>query len=209
MKLYDHTAAPNPRRARIFAAEKSIAIELVQVALHAREQFSAEFTRLNPANTVPVLQLDDGRTISENVGIARYLEEMQPEPPLLGRDAYEKAQVASWNGRIENDGLGAISECFRNSHQDFANRGVTGRLACEQIPALVQRGRARTRAFLQDLDGHLAQTDYICGGAFTLADISALVAIDFAGWIGITIESGQAHLRRWYAQVSTRPSAKA
>ncbi len=209
MKLYDFEVAPNPRRVRIFMAEKGIEIPVVQVDLRNREQFTPEFRALNPWCTVPVLELDDGTAISEVCAVWRYLEETHPEPPLMGVDARDKAVVAMWEHRFEVDGIGAVAEAFRNAVKGFAGRALPGPVGYEQIPALVERGRRRVEHFFRMLDERLAENEFVAGSRFTVADITALVAVDFAGWIKMGLPDDHLHARRWYEAVSARASAKA
>ncbi len=207
MKFYDCSSAPSPRRARMFIAEKGLDLETLQVDLMNGEQFTPEFRRINPRCTVPVLELDDGTMITENQGIARYFEEICPQPVLLGGSAKEKALVASWNARAEFEGLLAVGECVRNSFSGFENRGLTGPLDYAQIPALAKRGRRRTAEFLALLDEQLADKEFICGANFSMADICAYVTVDFARWIKVPVQEEQRHLTRWYAAIKARPSA--
>ena len=207
MKFYDCSGAPGPRRARMFIAEKGLSIDTVQVDLMKGEQFTPAFKRLNPRCTVPVLGLDDGTLLTENQGIARYLEETCPEPPLLGNNAIEKALVANWNARVECEGLSAVAECFRNSSAGFENRGMPGQIEHAQIPALVERGRMRAVEFLGTLDEQLADKTFICGDNFSMADICAFVSVDFARWIKVFVQKEQANLQRWYKAIQERPSA--
>lgn len=209
MKLYDCTTAPSPRRVRIFMAEKGIELPLVEVDLRNGEHLGEAFRAINPDCTVPVLELDDGRRISEIFAICQYLESLHPEPPLLGRDAFETAQVTMWNTKIEQNGLGALSESFRNHAKGFRDRALTGPLNHAQIPALVERGRRRAEAFFDRLDGELAERQYIVGDDFTLADITAFVAAEFAGWSKIDIAGGRPNVRRWYRSVKARPGTSA
>ena len=209
MKFYDFTAAPNPRRARIFMAEKGIEVESVQVDLMSGANLKPDYTALNPYCTVPTLQLDDGTCLCDNLSIAYYLESVQPEPPLIGTSPVETALILEWTSRIETDGIGAVGEAFRNSNPAFAKRALTGSVGFEAIPALVERGKARTKAFFTFLDEQLQGRDYLVGDRFSLADITALCAVDFAGWIKIGIEDDQTNLKRWHESVSSRPSAKA
>jgi glutathione S-transferase len=209
MKFYDCGPAPNPRRARIFLAEKGIDIPKVQVNLREREQFSPEFRKLNPACTVPVLELDDGTALCEVVAIYRYLEEAYPDPPLLGVDARDKAIVAMWDHWCELDGFLAVGEAFRNSSPSFKGRALTGPEETEQLPALVERGRERVRRFFKTLDARLSEQEFVAGSRYTAADITALVTVDFAGWIKMSIPEECQNIRRWYAVVSERPSAQA
>jgi glutathione S-transferase len=209
MKFYDCATAPSPRRVRIFLAEKGLDVPVVQVDLRAGEQLSDEFRAINPDCTVPVLELDDGTRITEAFAICQYVDAVHPEPPLMGRNARETALVTMWNARIEQHGLGAFAEMFRNFHKGFRGRAIAGSVDCEQIPALVERGRKRGEAFFNRLDQHFASNDYVVGGDYTLADITALVGVDFAAWSKIEIGPERPHLQAWYDRVSTRPSAKA
>lgn len=207
MKFYDCATAPSPRRARMFIAEKGIKIETIQVDLMNEEQLKPAFKRINPRCTVPVLQLEDGTTLTENQAIARYLEEIYPEPALLGSDPVEKALVTNWNARIEFEGLFAIAECIRNSAKGFKGRGITGPTSYEQIPALAERGRQRAIEFLQTLDKQLTDNRYICGENFSMADITAFVSVEFVKWIKLSIAEEQTQLKRWYDDIAPRPSA--
>ncbi len=209
MKLYDFTAAPNPRRARMFMAEKQLDIDTVQIDLTKGEQFSEAFRAINPGCTVPALVLDDGMVLTENLAIAVYLEATHPEPPLMGGTPAEKATIAMWQARIEFAGLAGVAESFRNQSSLFVDRSLPGPGKHAQIPELVTRGRARAEAFFQMLDQRLAEHEFICGECFSLADITALVTVDFADWIKLNISTEQAHLKRWYDAVSSRPSAEA
>ena len=209
MKFYDYVKAPSPRRVRIFMAEKGIEIETVQVDLMTGEQMNADFSTKNPWLTVPVLELDDGTCISEIGACCRYLEEAYPEPPLMGRDAKEKAVIEMWNHHMEVDGFMAGSEALRNYAKGMKGRALTGPHNYEQIPDLAERGKMRLANFFGDLDARLGDSKYIAGDAYTVADITALVTVDFAGWVKITPQDSQANLKRWYEDVSGRPSAKA
>ncbi len=209
MKLYDFKAAPNPRRARIFIAEKGLEIPAEQVDLGSGEQFSDAFRAVNPRCTVPVLELDDGSRITEVIAICRYLEELHPEPSLFGGDALERAQVTMWEQRVLLDGLAAVAESFRNRSRGFVGRALPGPDEVAQIPELVERGRARALRFWADLDAELAGREFVAGEAYSMADINALVMVDFAGWIKLEPPEEMGHLKRWYAAVSARPSAQA
>ncbi|HEX2140441.1 MAG TPA: glutathione S-transferase family protein [Woeseiaceae bacterium] len=209
MKFYDCASAPSPRRVRLFLAEKGLELPVVQVDLRAGEQFSDEFRAVNPDCTVPVLELDDGTRITEAFAICQYLEAVHPDPPLMGRNPVEQALVTMWNARIEQHGLGAFAEMFRNFHKAFHGRAVAGTVECAQIPALVERGRTRGEAFLNRLDRHFANSEYVVGRDFTLADITALVGIDFAAWSKMEIGPERPNLQSWYDRVSARPSAQA
>jgi glutathione S-transferase len=209
MKFYDYQAAPSPRRVRIFAAEKGIKLPSIQIDLAKDAQFTPEFRAKNPRCTVPVLELDDGTCLWETLAICFYLEQLTPEPALMGGNAREKALVLQWNHRIENEGFQAVMESFRNRVKGFQDRALSGAHPFAQIPALVERGRARTEIFFRELNEHLAQQRYVVGETFTMADITALVTVDFVGWIKFTIPEDHGHLKRWYDEVSQRASATA
>jgi glutathione S-transferase len=209
MQLYNYQTAPSPRRVRIFAAEKGIKLPTIQVDLAKGAQFTPEFRAKNPRCTVPVLELDDGTCLWETLAICFYLEQLIPEPVLMGGDAQEKALVLQWNQRIENDGFQAVMESFRNRVRGFQDRAVTGAHSFAQIPSLAERGRVRTEIFLRELNEHLARQRYVVGETFTMADITALVTVDFAGWIKLTIPDDHEHLKRWYDEISQRTSIRA
>ena len=209
MKLYDCKTAPNPRRVRIFLAEKGVTVPTVEVDLRAGEQFTPEFRAVNPESTVPVLEFDDGRRITEVVAICTYFEATHKQPPLMGVGAEDQAIVAAWQHRAEREGLWACADAFRNSAPGLKGRALPGPDDYEQIPALAERGRARVERFLEKLDEALAGREFIAGDRYTIADITALVLVDFAGRIKLPIPEPCAHLRRWHAAVSARPSAAA
>jgi glutathione S-transferase len=209
MKLYDYQLAPNPRRVRIFLAEKGIAVTTVQVDLRAGEQFTPEFRSINPECTVPVLEFDDGRGIVEVIAICLYFELAHPEPALMGVGAQDRAIVADWHHRIERQGFWAVGDAFRNSTPGLKGRALPGPDEYEQIPALAERGRARTARFFEMLDRHLAGRQFVASDRYTIADIMALVTVDFAARINLAIPERCSHLRRWHETVSARPSAAA
>ena len=195
---------------RLFVAEKGIELPSRQVDLRNREHLSEAFLRLNPDGTVPVLELHDGTAISESVAICQYLEELHPEPPLMGLDPVDRAIVTMWQRRMEQHGLWAVAEAFRNEAGGFRDHALTGPRPSAQIPALAERGRRRYGWFLEDLDIRLAERPFVAGERFTIADITALVAVDFARRaLGIDVPETAASLRRWYAAVSARPGADA
>ena len=209
MKLYDYAAAPNPRRVRIFLAEKNIEIETIQIDLRKLEQKSEAFLKISPIGEVPLLQLDDGTCISQVHAICRYIEEMHPENPLLGRTPLEKAQVESSNHQLNMNGIVAVTEGFRNSNPMFEGRAIAGPNPYAQIPALAERGMLRVDNLLRDLDAHFAGSEFIIGDYFSVADITAFTTMDFARWIKKTIPQDYVNLQRWYDQINARPSAKA
>lgn len=191
----------------MFIAEKNLDIPVVQVDLGNKEQHSDEFAQLNPYRTVPVLELDNGQTLTSSVGICRYLEDAHPEPPLMGRTSIERGQIADLDWRVEQDGYLAVGESFRNRARSFQNHAVTGKHPHAQIPELVDRGRARSEQFMQWLNDLLTDREYLYGDNFTVADITALVTIDFAKWIKLEVPEDHANLKRWYESVSKRDSA--
>jgi len=209
LKFYDCKTAPSPRRVRIFLAEKGIEIETVQVDLGTGEQFSAEFQKVNPDCVVPALELDNGRCISEVIAICQYIEDLYPEPALLGQTPEERALVSMWNGKVEQLGLLAMMDAFRNSAKGMVDRALPGPESYAQIPELAERGRRRVLHFFYRLNDQLAGSEFLAGNNYSIADISAMVLVDFAGWIKITIPNDASHVARWYAEVSKRPSAAA
>jgi glutathione S-transferase len=206
MRLFDFRRAPNPRRARIFIAEKGLDIERIPVDLYRMEQLSPEFLALNPAGTVPVLETDDGIYLTETVAICHYLECLYPDPALMGRGPSEQALVLMWNNIVEHNGIRAIAETLRNWSPGFRHRVFPGTANYEQIPALIDRGRRRTEQFFDFVEPRLASSRYLAGDTFSLADISLLVTTDFAGWVEIAPQDNHPALERWYAEVTSRPS---
>jgi glutathione S-transferase len=209
MKFYDCTTAPSPRRVRIFMAEKGIEIETIQIDLANGEQFSEAFKAINPLCEVPLLVLDDGTSISQISAICRYLEEIYPDNPLLGRTPVERAVVESSNQQLQMNGFAAGAEAFRNATPGFKNRAMPGPHNYSQIPELAERGQQRLDNLFSDLEAHLANSEFIVGDYYSIADISALCVIDFAKWVKKRIPEDYSNLQRWYDQVSSRPSAKA
>jgi len=204
--LYDCATAPSPRRARILLAEKGVAHETVQVDLRNNEQLGDAFRKINPQCTVPVLRTDDGLLLTDNAAIAAWLEARYPEPPLLGRTPQEKAEIASWNWRVEFEGLLPIAEAMRNSAPSLANRALPGPINHAQIPELAQRGLARLQQFLVTLNERLAEREFIATDRFSIADLTAVVAVDFARVVKIRPGEQHPHLLRWRAAMAERPA---
>jgi glutathione S-transferase len=209
MKFYDCVTAPSPRRVRIFLAEKGVTVPTVQVDLRNNEQLTPAFRAINPDATVPALELDDGTRINDAIGICVYFEAIQPRPALMGESAEEKALVTSWQREVERNGFYAVMEAFRNTVPGLKDRALPGPHNYEQIPALAERGRLRVSHFYEQMDKRLAQTEFVAGRRYSVADITALVSVDFAVRAKLPIPETHTHLRRWHAQVSARPSAKA
>jgi glutathione S-transferase len=204
--LYDCTTAPSPRRARILLAEKGVPHETVQIDLRSGEQLGEAYRRINPQCTVPALRTDDGLLLTDNAGITAWAEAAFPDPPLLGVTAAEKAEVASWNWRIEFEGLMAVAEALRNSVPAMANRALPGPVDYPQIPELAQRGLARLQQFFVTLNQRLAGRDFIATDRFSVADITAVVAVDFARIVKVKPGEPHPHLQRWRAAMGQRPS---
>ena len=204
--LYDCATAPSPRRARILLAEKGVARATVNIDLAQGEQFSEAFRAVNPQCTVPALQLEDGLVLTDNAAIAAYAEARWPEPPLFGSSPAERAEIASWQWRVEFEGLLAVAEALRNGSPAMAGRALPGPLAYEQIPALAERGRQRVAHFFELLEQRLQGRETVAGGAFSIADITAVVAVDFARIVRIKPGEEHPNLRRWREAMGQRPS---
>ena len=206
LTLYDCSTAPSPRRARITLAEKGVRHATVQVDLRSGEQFGDAYRRINPQCTVPALVTDDGLVLTDNAAIAAYLEARFPEPPLFGTTPGEKAEIASWQWRVEFEGLIAIAEAMRNRSPAMAGRALPGPVDYEQIPALAERGIARLQRFLLDLEQRLAGRDFIAADRFSIADITAVVAVDFARIVKVQPGDEHANVKRWRAAMALRPA---
>lgn len=203
MKLYETKTAPNPRRVRMFLAEKGITdVEYVQLDLVAGDNLSEEMRAKNPTTKVPFLELDDGTCIGETLAICRYFEEIQPEPPLMGRTPLEKAQVEMWQRRVEFYFMLQIGMCFQHSTGYFKDR-------MNPIAEWGAEAGKNAAAYMKDLNEHLATSRYMVGDYFSVADINLICALDFARVIKLRPSEEYTHLLRWYDEVSSRPSAKA
>lgn len=207
--LYDCATAPSPRRARILLAEKGVAHATVQVDLRGGEQLGDAYRRINPQCTVPALVVEDGGqtlVLSDNAAITAWAEAQFPQPPLLGSTPAEKAEVASWMWRAEFEGLMAVAEALRNSSPAMAGRALPGPLGYPQIPALAERGLARLQQFFVTLNEQLADRQFIATERFSVADITAVVAVDFARAVKVRPGDAHPHLQRWRAAMAERPS---
>lgn len=207
MIFYDCSTAPNPRRARMFIAEKGLEIESRDISIAKGEQLSEEFLKVNPRGTIPVLVTDDGMVLAENLGIAAYLEAAYPEPPLMGATPEEKGLVMMWNAIVEQQGGLPIAEVLRNTNPHMKGRAIPGPVDFEQIPELAERGRARVALFFDQLEERLQQSLYLAGERFTLADITGFVFVDFARVIRARIPEGNAATLDWFERIKARPSA--
>jgi glutathione S-transferase len=203
MKIYDFTMAPNPRRLRIFVAEKGLKIPYEQVDLMTRASRTPAMLAKNPAGGLPVLELDDGACIAESVAIARYLEALHPEPNLFGRDAREQAEIEMWSRRMELTLFAPTGRAFQHTNPMFANR----------IKQFKDYGEAQLEFVKQQLgwlDAQLKSKEFIAGPRYTMADVQALAAIIFGQQgVGLKIDPALKELTRWHAAVSSRPSATA
>lgn len=202
MKIYNSPVAPNPRRVRVFLAEKGIQVPYEDIDIGKAVNRQPEFRKKNPMAGVPVLELDDGTCIAESVAICRYFEELHPEPNLFGVGAKERAEVDMWNRRMEFNLLQPIADSFRQRHEFFKGR-------IRQVPEYADIQKLNAEDNLKWLDGELANRRFIAGDRFTIADITAMIAVDFGRVSKIAIQPDQKNLARWHAEVSARPSAKA
>jgi glutathione S-transferase len=203
MKLYDTKTAPNPRRTRIFLAEKGIEVPTEQVDMVAFQHKTPEYTAINPLQRMPSLVLDDGTVITESIAICRYFETLQPEPPLFGSGAKEMALVEMWNRRCEINFFANVAAVFRHLHPAMKEFEVP------QVPAYAEAMRPRAIWFLELLDKELAAREFIAGDRFSVADITTLCAVDFMKPARLQMPEGAANVKRWHAAVSARPSARA
>ena len=202
MKLYDGGRAPNPRRVRIFLAEKGMTVPMEKIDLGALQHKSAEFTAINPLQRVPVLVLDDGTVITESIAICRYFEGLRPQPPLFGRGAMEEALVEMWNRRVELNFYAAVSAVFRHLHP--AMRELEN-----QIPEWGEANKPRVMDFLALLNRELKDRMFVAGDHYSVADITTLVALDLMKPAKLAMPEGMVNIQRWHAQVSERASATA
>ena len=206
IKLYDCTPAPSPRRTRMFLAEKGIEYENIQVDLKTGEQMDEAFRKINPGCTVPAMVIEDGTVLTENDGIAAYLEALYPEPPLLGTTPMEKANVATWNSRCMLGGLMSAAEALRNSSPNMKDRALPGPKNIAQIPELAERGVMKLGWFFKTLNYQLSANEYIAGDHYSMADITATVLVDFASWVKVVPQDDQTALLAWHARMKARPN---
>src|SRR5262245_30831014 len=203
MKLYDSGRAPNPRRVRIYLAEKGISVPMEQVDLGAMQQRSAAYTAVNPLQRVPALVLDDGAVVAESMAICRYFEALNPSPALFGVGALEQAMVEMWNRQIEHYLFFPVAQVFRHLHPAMKDMEVP------QVASWGEANKPRVAAFLPILERQLEIGPFVCGARYSVADITALVAVDFMKPAKLAVPPEHTCIARWHAQVSTRPSARA
>ncbi|MBM3396611.1 MAG: glutathione S-transferase [Betaproteobacteria bacterium] len=210
MKLYVWASAPNPRRVRMFLHEKGIQVPMVDVS-GPKSTLSEDYRARYPQALVPMLELDDGTQIGEAMAICRYFETLHPDPPLMGTDAKDRALVTMWEQRAYNEGMIGAAEVFRNTHPLYASRSIPGHaMPMAQLESLVERGRQRVVRFCEVFDRQLADSEFVAGDRFSVADITALCAVDFARTLArLPFPSHCVHLQRWHDALSARPSAKA
>ncbi len=204
--LYDCATAPSPRRARILLAEKGVTHHTIQVDLKSGEQMGQAFRAINPQCTVPALQTEEGQVFTDNAAIAAYIEARFPQPPLMGTTPQDKAEIASWQWRVEFEGLLAIAETLRNSSPAMANRALPGPVDYAQIPQLAERGQARVQQFFATLNQRLEGRAFLAANQFSIADITAVVAVDFARVVKVKPGEQHPHLVRWRAAMAERAS---
>jgi glutathione S-transferase len=195
----------------MFMAEKGVDYENIQVDIIKGDNLNESFLSINPRGLLPTLVLDDGTVIDETVAICRYIEEMHPEPALLGTDAISKANIEARQRHMEFDGLLAAADAFRNSFPGFSSRGLAGNAgSVDAIPALAERGKNAMLRFYESLNAALNDSAFVAGETFSIADITALCTIDFAaGAARVPIPDQCSNVQRWHADVSSRPSAEA
>jgi glutathione S-transferase len=203
MKLYDAGRAPNPRRVRVFLAEKGVTVPVISIDLARLEHKAPAYVAVNPLQQTPALELDDGTVISESIAICRYFEELHPEPPLFGTGALERARVEMWQRRLEFGLLGTVAAVFRHLHPAMAEMEVP------QVAAWGETNKPRVIEFLRFLDGELADRRFIAGDRFSVADITGLVGLDFMKPAKLSLPDELTNVRRWHAELAARPSAQA
>ncbi|NKB20763.1 MAG: glutathione S-transferase family protein [Alphaproteobacteria bacterium] len=207
MKLFTWGIAPNPRRVKIFLAEKGLNVPSEDVGVPGKAFLKPEFLEAHAHRRVPLLLLDDGTYIAEAMAICRYFEALHPEPALMGTNPQEVAVIDMWERLAEWEGMQAISEYYRNSKGSFTDRSLAGySKTLEQIPALIERGEARLDLFYEKFDAQLSDNEYVAGERFSVADITTLCTIDFAAYSNLGIPENCQNLQRWYKSVSKRAS---
>lgn len=210
MKLYNWQFAPNCRRVRMFILEKGLDLPSIEEVIGDGLRLYPSYIDRWPHAMVPMLETDEGGRIGEAMAICRYIEDRHPEPNLMGKDGLEKGTIEMWERRAYDEGMIGVAEVFRNSHPDFVDRGLPGTLEkVPQVPQLIERGKGRVDRFFRKFDQQLQETEWVAGTRFTVADITALCAVDFATFNGLEIPSHCPSLKRWHALVNSRDSATA
>ena len=207
MKLYDFELAPNAQRVRVFLAEKGLEVPTEQLNVRDDDQFVEPFTSMNPFHCVPFLELDDGKVIAESMSICRYLEELNPEPPLFGRTAEERAVIDMWLRRFELDAFIPMLHAVRNHVPMFAGRVLPGtRTDLPQLPVMVTRGKEMMEVFLARVEPHMAQNEFIAGPDFTIADITGYFTVRMTNALEMDLTTSYPAVTAWFAKVSQRPA---
>ncbi len=202
MKIYETKTAPNPRRVRMFLAEKGIDVDYVQVDIQKGENLSPQMRAKNPLGKIPILELDDGTCIAETDAICTYFEAIQPEPPLMGTTPIEKATISMWQRQVEFAFMMQVGMCFQHTTGYFKDRMTP-------VPEFGKEAGINAANYLNILERRLGEKEFIAGNTFSIADITALCAMDFARVVKIRMTDEHVNLARWYEAVSNRASAKA
>lgn len=210
MKLYDFGPAANAKRVRIYLAEKGLSLPTETVNVRDGAMYEEPYASMNPFAVVPFMELDDGTILGESIAICRYLEELHPEPNLFGRTAAERAVIEMWNRRLEMDAFIPLGQAARNSNPMFAGRVVAGtRTDLPQLPELAERGKAAASMFLERLDKHLQNSDFVAGAEFSVADITGHMVMQSAHMMELPVLATLANVARWREMVAARPSMDA
>jgi glutathione S-transferase len=204
--FYDCPTAPSPRRTRILLAEKNVPHQTILIDMMKAEQLEDDFRAINPACTVPVLKLEDGTVLTQNAGIAAYLEHEFPQVPMFGTSSVEYGVVSDWTAKIEFEGLGAVADALRNSSPGMVDRATTGPINWPQIPQLAERGRGRLEVFFDVLDARLEGREFVAINKFSNADITALVVVDFSRIVKVKPKEHHTNIIRWRQSLADRPS---
>jgi len=208
MHFYDCSTAPSPRRARVFIAEKGLEIPTTDISIAKGEQMTDEFRKINPHCTLPALVTDDGVTLTQNIGIATYLERKFPDPALMGRTPAETGEIMDWAAIAEQQGGMATAEALRNSNPHMKGRALPGPDNYEQIPELAERGLARAARFQELMERRMQGREWVVGDQISYADITAFVLLDFQRIIKLKIDESKPALFAWYSKMRDRPSAQ-
>ncbi len=203
--LYDCSTAPSPRRARLLLAAKGIAHNTVEIDLRSGEQMGEAYRQINPQCTVPALRTEEDAVLTDNAAIAAYLEARYPAVPMLGVTPQDKAEIASWQWRVEFEGLMPVAEVLRNTSPAMVNRALPGPVNYAQIPALAERGQSRLQHFFVMLNDHLAEREFMAANQLSIVDITAVVAVDFARVAKVKPDERHPHLMRWREAMAQKP----
>ena len=210
MKLYDMMNAPNPRRVRMFLAEKGVEVPRQEIDVKAGENLGAAYLAINPRGLVPALQLDDGRILDESVAICRYFEALHPDPDLFGQTPFEQAEVERMQRQMEFEGMFNIAAVFRNTAEAYADRGAAGTgPATPQIPEMAERGLALAKLWMERLEARLEGREWVAIDRISIADITTYVSLDFAKWVKLRAGDEHPNIQAFHARMKARPSSSA